>query len=120
MLRRISGSEGDDITGEWRKLRNKELNDLYYSPSSVRVLKSRKMRWEGHVACMGQRESCTQVLVGKPEGKWPLGRPRRRWEDNIKRDLQKVGCGGVDWMDLAQHRDRWREFVNEVMNLRVL
>jgi len=79
-----------------RKLHNEELNDLYSSPNTVRVLKLRRMRWAGHVARMGERRGVDRVLVGKPEGKIPLGRPRRRWEDNIKMDLQEVGCGGVD------------------------
>ena len=76
------------------------------------------MRWAGHVARMGERRGVYRGLVGKPEGKRPLGRPRRRWEDNIKMDLQEVGCGGMDWMELAQVRDRLRAFVNAVMNLR--
>jgi len=81
----------------------------------VRVIKSRRMRWAGHVARMG----VYRVLVGKPEGKRPLGRPRRRWVDNIRMDLQKVGCGYMDWIGLAQDKDRWRTFVSAVMNLRV-
>jgi len=76
------------------------------------------MRWAGHVACMGEMRSVYKILVGKPEGKRPLGRPRRRWEDNIKIDLQEVGCGVVDWIELAQDRDRWRALLNAVMNLR--
>ena len=107
------------MTGEWRKLHNVELNDLYTSPNIVRVIKSRRIRWAGHVARMGERRGVYRVLVGKPEGKRPLGRPRRRWEDNIKMDLQEVGFWGVDWIELAQDRDRWRALVNAVMNLRV-
>jgi len=107
------------VTGEWRKLHNQELNDLYSSPSIVRVIKSRRMRWAGHVARMGEGRGLYRVLVGKPEGKRPLGRPRRRWEDNIKMDLQEVAGGGMDWIDLAQDRDRWRALVTAVMNLRV-
>jgi len=85
----------------------------------VRVIKSKRMRWAGHVARMGQRRGVYRVLVGKLEGRRPLGRPRRRWEDNIRMDLREVGCGGVDWMELAQDRDRWRALVSAVMNLRV-
>jgi len=94
MLRRIFGPKGDEITGEWRKLHNEVLTDLYSSPNIIWVIKSRRMRWAGHVARMGERRGVCRVLVGKPEGKRPLGRPRRKWEDNIKIDLQEVGCGG--------------------------
>jgi len=83
------------------------------------VIKSRRMRWAGHVARMGDGRGVYRVLVGKPEGKRPVRRPRRRWEDNIKMDLQEVGCGGMDWIELAHDRDRWRALVNAVMNLRV-
>jgi len=85
----------------------------------VRVIKSRRMRWAGHVARMGEGRGVYRVLVGKPERKRPLGKPRHRWEDNIKMDLQKVGCGVTDWIELAQDRDKWRALVNAVMNLRV-
>jgi len=119
MLRRIFGLKRDDVTGEWRKLHNEELNNLYSSPNTLRVIKSRRMRWAGHVACMGERRGVYRVLVAKPEGKRTLGRPRRRWEDNIKMNLQEVGCGGMDWIELAEDRDRWRALVNAVMNLRV-
>jgi len=95
-----------------------ELRNLYSLPNIVRVVKSRRMRWEGHVACTGEERGVHRVLVGKPEGKRPLGRPKRRWEDNIKLDLRKVGGGG-DWMELAQDRDRWRALVNTLMNQRV-
>ena len=95
VLRRTSGDERVEVTGEWRKLPNKELNDQYFSPSIVRVMKSRRMRWVGHTARMGERRDVYRVLVGKPEGKNPLGRPRRRWEDNIKIDLQGEGCVGA-------------------------
>ena len=106
------------VTGEWKKLHNEELRDLYSLPDIVRVVKSRRMRWAGHVARMGEGRGVHRVLVGKPEGKRPLGRPRLRWEDNIKVDLKEVRGGG-DWMELAQDRDRWRALVNTVMNFRV-
>ena len=85
----------------------------------MRVIKSRRMRWAGHMVCMGEEREAYRVLVGKPEGKRPLGRPRHRWVDNIRMDLQEVGCGYVDWIGLAQDRDRWRTLVSAVMNLRV-
>ena len=116
-LRRIFGSRRDEVTGEWRRLHNKELNDLYCSPNIVRVIKSRRMRWAGHVARIGEERGAYRVLVRKPEGKRPLGRPRRRWVDNIRMDLQGVGCGYVDWIGLAQDRDRWRTLVSAVMNV---
>jgi hypothetical protein len=118
VLRRVFGPKRDEVTGEWRKLHNEDLHELYYSPYIVRVIKSR-MRWKGPVARLEEERGVYRFLVGKPEGKRPLGRPRRRWEDNIKMDLQEVGCGGMDWIGLAQDRDRWRELVNAVMNLRV-
>jgi len=119
VLRRILGPKRDEVTGEWRKLCNEEHNDLYSSPNIVRVIKSRRMRWAGHVACTGERSGIYRVLVGKPEGKRPFVRPRHRWEDNIKMYLQEVGCGGTDWIELAQERDRWWAPVNAVMNLGV-
>ena len=119
VLRRIFGPRRDEVTGEWRRLHNEELNNLYSSPSIVRVIKSRRMRWAGHVARMGEERGVYRVLVGKPEGKRPLGRPKRIWVDNIRMDLQEVGCGYVDWIGLAQDRDRWRTLASTVMNLRV-
>ena len=117
VFRSMFGSKRDEVTGDWRKLHNEELNDLYCSLNIIRVNKSTRMRWAEHVAGMG-RGAC-RVLMGKPEGKIPLRRPKRRWEDNIKMDLQEVGCEGMDWIDLAQDRDRWWAVVSAVMNLRV-
>ena len=96
VLRRIFGHRRDEVTGKWRRLHNEELNDLYCSPKSVRVIKWRRMRWAGHVARMGEERGVYRVLVGKPNGKRPLGRPRRRWMDNIRMDLQAVGCGCME------------------------
>ena len=118
VLRRIFGPRRDEVTGEWRRLHNKELNDLFSSPNIVQVIKLRRMRWAGHVAHMGEERRVYRVLVGKPEGKRPLGRPRCRWMDNIRLDLQ-VGCGYMDWIELAQDRDNWRTLVSAVMNLQV-
>jgi hypothetical protein len=119
VLRKVFGPKRDEVTGEWRSLHNEELNDLSLSPNIIRVIKSRRRRWAGHVARMGEGRGAYKILVGKPEGRRPLGRPRRRWEDNIKMDLQEVGWDDVAWIDIAQDRDRWRALVNAVMNLRV-
>jgi len=113
------GPKKDEVTREWRKQHNEELNDMYCSPNIVWVIKSRRMRWAGHVAGVGERTGIYRVLVGKPEGKRPLGRLRHRWEGNIKMDLQEVGCGGMDCIELVQDRDRRRALVNVVMNLQV-
>ena len=113
------GSKRDEVTGKWSKLHNEELNDLYCSPNMFRVIKTRSMRWAGHVARKGERRGVYRVMVGKPEGKRLLGRPRCRWKNNVKMRLQKVGWGGMNWIDLAQDRDRWRAIVNAVMNFRV-
>ena len=118
-LRRVFVSKKDEVPEEWRKLHSEELSDLYSLPNIVRVVKSRKMRWAGHVARMGEGRGVRRIMMGKPEGKRPLGRPRREWEDNIKMDLQKVGGSCGDWMDLAQDRDIWRAHVSTVMNFRV-
>jgi hypothetical protein len=104
VLRRVFGPKSDEVTGKWRKLHNDELNDLYSLLPIVRVIKSRRMRWARHVARMGDGRGVYMVLVGKPEGKRPLGRPRHRWEDNIKAHLQEVGCGGMGWIELGKDR----------------
>jgi hypothetical protein len=119
VLRRIFGPKREEVTGEWRKLHNEELKGFYASLNIVQVMKSRRMRWGGHVARIGVRRGVYRVLVGKPEGKRPLGRPRRRWEDNIRIDVQEVGLGYEDWIGWAQDRDRWRTLVCAVRNLRV-
>jgi hypothetical protein len=117
--RRIFEPRRDEVTGEWRRLHNEELNDLYCSPSIVWVIKSRRMRWAGHVARLGEERGVYRVLVGKPERRRPKGRPRRRCVDNIRMDIQEVECGYMDWIGLAQDRDRWRTLVISVMSLRV-
>jgi hypothetical protein len=115
VLRTIFGPKSDKVTGEWRKLHIEELNDLYCSPNIVRVIKSRRMEWAGHVARMGEWRDVYRFLVGEPVGK----RQQRRWEDDIMMDLQEVGSGGMDWIELAQDKDRWLAIVNAVTNLRV-
>jgi hypothetical protein len=119
MLRRIFGPKRNGVTGGWRKLHNEELHNLYSSPSIIRIIKSRRMKWAGHVARMGEKMNVYRLLVRKPEGKRPLGRSRRRRIDNIKMDILEIGLGVVDWIGLAQDRYRWRALVNAVMNLRV-
>jgi hypothetical protein len=120
---RIFGPKRDEVTRKWKKLHNENLNDLYSSPNIGWVIKSRRMRWAGQVVCvvcvvcMGGSRGIYRVGVGKPEGKRPLGRPRLRWEDNIKMDLQEVRCGGMNWIELAQDRDRWRALMSAVINL---
>ena len=116
VLRRIFGPKRGEVTREWKQL----VNDMYSSPSIVWVIKSRRIRWVRHVVCMVENRGTYRILVGKPDGKRPLGRPRHRWRDNIKMDLQEVWSGGMDWMELAQDRNRWRALVNVLMNLRVL
>jgi hypothetical protein len=119
VLKRIFGPKRDEVTGERRELHNEELCDLYCSPSIIRIIQSRRMKWALHVARMGEKRNAYRLLVGKPEGKRSLGRSRRRWVDNIMMDLGEVGWGDVDWIGLAQDRNRWRALVNSVLNLRV-
>ncbi|KAJ4428334.1 hypothetical protein ANN_24353 [Periplaneta americana] len=119
VLRKIFGAKRDEVTGEWRKLHNTELHALYSSRDIITNIISRRLRWAGHVARMGESRNAYRVLVGRPKRKRPLGRPRRRWEDNIKMDLREVGYDDRDWINLAQDRDRWRAYVRAAMNLRV-
>jgi hypothetical protein len=114
VLRRIFGPKRDEVTGGWRKLQN-----LYSSPSIIRIIKSRRMRWAGRVVRMGQKRNAYRILVGKPEGKRPPGRPRRRWVDYITMVLREIRWDGMDWIDVAQDRDQWSALVYTVMNLRV-
>jgi hypothetical protein len=116
VLRRLFSHEA---TGGWRKLHNEELNNLYSSPSIIRMIKSRRMRRAGHVAQMGEKRNAYRISMRKPEGQRPLGRPRRRWMDTIKMDLREIDWDGMDWIDLVQDRDQWRALVNTVMNPRV-
>jgi hypothetical protein len=115
LLRRVFRPKSDEVTGKWRKLHSEKLNDLYSLHNIMRVVKSRRMRWTGHVASMREESGVHRVLLGKPEGK----RLRRRWDDNIKMDLQEVGGGCGDWMELAQDRDRWRVLLSTVRDFRV-
>jgi hypothetical protein len=119
VLGKIFGPKREE-DGSWRKLHNDELYDLYSSPNIVRVIKSRRMRWAGHVARMGEGRGAYRVLVGRTKGMRPPGRPRRRWEDNIKMDLGEIGIDGTNWIQLAQDRIQWQAFVNTVMSLWVL
>jgi hypothetical protein len=119
VLRGIFGTKRDAVTGELRRLHNEELNGLYSSPNIIWVIKSRRKRWAGHVARMGEGRVAYRILVKRSEGKRPLRRSRYRWKDNIKMDLQEVEWQGMDWIDLSQDRDRRRAVVNAVMNLRV-
>jgi hypothetical protein len=121
VLRILFGPKRDEATGGWAKLHNEELHNLYTSPSIIRMIKSRRMRmrWAGHVARMGERRNVYRILVGNPEGKRPLGRPRRRWVDNIKMDLRELRRDDMDLVDLSQDRDQWRALVNTIMNFRI-
>jgi hypothetical protein len=116
VLRRIFGPKRDEVTGEWRKVHNEELHDLCSSPSIIKRTKASRMKWAGHVARLGEKRNVYRLLVGKSEGSRPLGRPRRRWVDNIRMDLVEVGWGDVNWIGLAQDRDRWRALVNSVLD----
>jgi hypothetical protein len=98
---------------------NEDLHNLYSSPNIIRMIKSRSRRWAGHVARMAERSNAYTILVRKPEGRRPLGRTRRRWEENIKMDLREIEWDGMEWIDLAQDRNQWRALVNTVLNLRV-
>jgi len=119
MVLRIFGPRRDEVTREWRRLHNEDVNNLYSSPNILRVIKSRRMRWAGHVARMGEEKSVYRILVEKPGGKSSLGIPRRRWVNSIRMDLQEVGCGYMDWIGLAQDRDSWMALLSVIMNLRV-
>jgi hypothetical protein len=118
MLRGVTGPKRVE-DGSCRKFHNDELHNLHSSPNIVRVIKSRGMRWEGHLARMGEGRGVYRVLVGRAERKNPLGRPKRRWEDNIKMDLTETGIDWADWIRLSRDRVQWRAFVNTIMNLRV-
>jgi hypothetical protein len=118
VLRKIYGPKRE-VDRSWRKLHNDELHSLYSSPNIVRVIKARRMRWAGHVARMGEGRGVYRVLVGRPEGKRPLERPRHRWEDNVKLHFRVIGIDGANWIHLAQDTVQWRAFVNTVMDLRV-
>jgi hypothetical protein len=120
VLRRIFGPKREEVTGGWRKLHSGELHNLYSSPDIIRQIKSRRMRWAGHMARMREGRNVYRVLVGKPKGKRQFERPRRRWEDGIKMDLRDIGWWGVEWIHPAQDRNLWRALMNAVMNLRVL
>jgi hypothetical protein len=119
VLRRIFRPKTDEVTGDWRKLHNEELHNLYSLPNIIKMIKSRRMKWAGHLARIGAARNAYRILVGKPEGKRPLGIPTRRWVDNIKMDITKIGRDGMDYVDLAQDRDQWKALVIMAMNLRV-
>jgi hypothetical protein len=119
VLKRIFGPKRDDVIGGWRKLHNEELHNLYSSPSIIRMTNSRRMRWTGHVARIGEKRNAYRILVAKPVEKRALGRPGRKWEENIKIDLRVIEWGGMDWINLAEDKDQWRALVNTVMNLQV-
>jgi hypothetical protein len=117
--RRTLRFKRDKMLGGWRKLHNEERHNLYCSTKIIRMVKSRMMGWSGYVTRMREKRNACRNLVGKPEGKRPLGRLRCRWENNIRLDLREIGWGGMDWIGLAQDRGQWRALVNTVINLRV-
>jgi hypothetical protein len=119
VLRKIFGPKRDEMTGGWRKLHNEELHNFCCSPNIIRKLKSKRMRWAGHVARMKEKRNTYNIVVGKSEGKRLPGRPKRRWVDNIKMDLRDIGWGGMHWIDLAQDRDQWMVLVSTGINFRV-
>jgi hypothetical protein len=119
MLRRIFRPNGDEVTGGRRKLHTEELHNLYSSPSIISMIKAKRTKWARHVVRMEEKRTAYGILVGEPEGKRTLGRPRRKWVDNIKMNLREIGCGGIDWIDRARYRDQWRARVNTLMNPRV-
>jgi hypothetical protein len=119
MVRSIFEPKRDEVIGGWRKLHNEELHNLYSSPSIIRMIKSRRMRWRGHAAGMEQKRNAYRILMGKREGRGPLGRHRRRWKENNKIDFGKIQWGGMDWIRLAQDRDQRLVLVNAAMNLQV-
>jgi hypothetical protein len=119
MLRRVLGWKRDEATGDWRKLHNEELHNLHSSPNKIRMIKSRRMRLVGHVARMRAKRNGYRILVGEPEGKRSVGRRRHRWVVNMRMDLREAEWSGIDWIDLAQDRDQWRDLMNTVMNLQV-
>jgi hypothetical protein len=119
VLRRIFGPKRDEETGGWRELHNEELHNLYSSPSIIRMIKSRSMRWAEHVARMLEKRNAFRILVASQKDRRPLGRPRRRWVDNNKMDLREIVWDGMDWINVPQDRDKWRALANTVLNLRV-
>jgi hypothetical protein len=119
VLRSVFRPKRDEVPGGWRELQKQKLHNLYSSLGVIRIIKQRRMRWVGHVARMAEKRNMYRLLVGKPEGRRPLGRPRRRWIDNIKMDLLEIGLGGAEWTGFAQDRYRWRALVKAAMNLRV-
>jgi hypothetical protein len=110
---------GPEVVGDWRRLHNEELHNLYASPHITRVIKSRRMKWIWDVAHMGEMRSTCRIVIGKPEGKKSLTRPRRRSEDNIRMDHRGISWEVADWMHLAQDSDQWRALMNVIVNLRV-